>query len=120
MRVQRDERPRIRSTRTSSTANSFATSVYLFFQRSRPASAASSLGEFAIVRRGALIRDALAGDFFGIEFAVSDLARDGATRLPSPSILRKCGGHGASASPEASSLAASSSNFCNEPLAISI
>ena len=35
------------------------------------------------------------------------LARDGATRIPSPSIFWKCGGHGASPSPAASSRAAS-------------
>ena len=42
-------------------------------------------------------------------------ARDGATRGASPSILRKCGGHGASPSPAASSRAASSSSASSEP-----
>ena len=37
-------------------------------------------------------------------------ARDGATRVPSSFVLRKCGGHGASPSPEASSRAARSSS----------
>ena len=41
----------------------------------------------------------------------ADLAREGATRGASPSILRKCGGQGASPRPAASSLAASSSSF---------
>ncbi len=45
----------------------------------------------------------------------ADLARDGATRGASPSILRKCGGQGASPRPAASSLAASSSSFSSEP-----
>ena len=42
-------------------------------------------------------------------------ARDGATRGASPSILRKCGGQGASPRPAASSRAASSSSASSEP-----
>ena len=53
-------------------------------------------------------------------FAMRALARDGATRGASPSILRKCGGHGASPSPAASSRAASSSSASSEPRRSSI
>src|SRR5580658_1210609 len=101
MRVQVDEAPRMESTNTSSTARRLAASGYLSFHRSRPASAASLLGEFATTNRGIFVRGA---------FLAADLARDGATRGASPSILRKCGGQGASPIPAASSLAASSSN----------
>jgi hypothetical protein len=52
MRVHVDERPRIESTNTSSTASFDATSAYFAFQRSNPASASSVLGEFAIVMSG--------------------------------------------------------------------
>src|SRR5262245_23057004 len=79
--VHVDERPRIESTSISSTESSFATLRYFFFQRSSPASAASLSGEFAMINRGILTR-----------FFAADFARDGATRVPSPSILRKCGG----------------------------
>jgi hypothetical protein len=77
-RVQVDDRPRIASISTSSTASRPATSGCLAFQRSRPASAASLLGELATTRSGILARG---------RFALP-LARDGATRGPSPSILR--------------------------------
>jgi len=45
---------------------------------------------------------------------------DGATRRGSLSVLRKCGGQGASPRPAASSCAASSSNFSSEPGAASM
>ena len=48
MRVHVDERPRIESTSTSSTASSFATFGYFAFQRSSPSSAAFLSGEFAM------------------------------------------------------------------------
>ena len=79
------------------------------FHLSRPARAASLSGEFAITRSGIFARGFLA-----------DLAREGATRGASPSILRKCGGHGASPRPAASSFAASSSSFSSEPGSASI
>src|SRR5258708_5414180 len=94
------------STSTSSTARSLAASGYLLFHLSRPASAASLSEEFAITRRGIFVR----GGFFAADFA-----REGATRGASPSILRKCGGQGASARPVASSLAATSNNCSTEP-----
>ena len=49
MRVQVEERPRMESTRTSSTARCAAAAGYLAFQRSRPARAASRSGELATV-----------------------------------------------------------------------
>ena len=57
----------------------------------------------------------MSGIFARGGFFTDDLARDGATRGPSASILRKCGGQGASPRPAASSLFASSSNFSSEP-----
>ncbi len=48
------------------------------------------------------------------------LAREGATRGASPSILRKCGGHGASPKPAASSSSASSSSCSSDPALASI
>src|SRR5258708_901699 len=91
IRVQVDDLPRMVSTNTSSTVRSLATFRCLRFHLSRPVSAASLFVEFAITRRGILLRV-----FFGL-----DLARDGATRAASPSILRKWGGHGASPRPAA-------------------
>ncbi len=88
MRVQVDERPRMESTSTSSTARCAAASGCFAFQRSRPGSAASLSGELATMMSG----------IFSAAFAAA-LARDGATRGASPSILRKCGGQGASPSP---------------------
>ena len=86
------------------------TSGWRAFQRSSPASAASLLGEFATTTSGIFAR--------GLRFAgARPLARDGATRGASPSILRKCGGQGASPRPAASSRAASSSSFSSEPAA---
>src|SRR5580658_1103081 len=105
IRVQVDDRPRIASTNTSSTARNPAASAFLFFHFSRPASAACLSGEFATTTSGIFARG----------FFAADLAREGATRGPSPSILRKCGGQGASPRPAASSLAASSSSFSSEP-----
>ena len=52
MRVHVDDRPRIESTSTSSTARCAATSELRSFHRSRPASAASLLGELAITMSG--------------------------------------------------------------------
>ena len=68
---------------------------------------------FAITSNGIRVR---AGFFFVL--AGSELferAREGATRGASPSIFAKCGGHGASPKPSASSRAASSSSFSSEP-----
>src|SRR5215213_11784900 len=96
MRVHVDERPRIESTSTSSTASSLATFGYFFFQRSSPSRAAFLSGEFAITRSGILTRFFLAAGFFEVDFA-----REGATRVPSPSIFWKCGGQGASPKPDA-------------------
>ena len=70
-----------------------------------PCRAAALSGEFATMMSGILTRCFFAADF----------AREGATRGASPSILRKCGGHGASPSPAASSLPAISSNLSSEP-----
>jgi hypothetical protein len=82
MRVhEEDDRPPMESTSTSSTARRLATSGCLPSHLSRPASAASLLGEFATTTRGIFVRRA---------FAV-DLACEGATRRGSPSILRKRG-----------------------------
>src|ERR1700686_2243015 len=111
MRVQVDDLPRMESTSTSSTARSSAASGYLLFHLSRPASAASLSGEFATTKSGIFVR----GDL--IVALPADLVREGATRGASPSILRKCGGQGASAMPAASSLAASSNNCSSEPAA---
>src|ERR1043165_9467169 len=89
MRVQVDDRPRIESTSTSSAARSVAASACFFFHLSRPARAASLSGEFATTRSGAFAR------FLTAElFVAAARARDGATRGPSPSILRKGGGAG--------------------------
>src|ERR1700728_243581 len=106
MRVHVNDVPRIESTNTSSTASSPATSAYLLFHLSRPASAASLSGELATTIKGIFVRGA---------FLPADLAREGATRGASPSILRKWGGHGASPRPAASSFAASSSSPSSEP-----
>src|SRR5271154_7022995 len=107
MRVQVEDVPRIESTSTSSTASRAAAWAYLLFHLSRPASAASLSGEFATTIKGIFVRGAF--------LAAADLAREGATRGASPSILRKCGGHGASPRPAASSFAASSSSPSSEP-----
>ena len=80
-------------------------------QRSSPASAASFSGEFATTTSGCFSRGFLgARGFVGAPFA-----RDGATRGPSPSVFRKCGGHGASPSPSASCRADNSSKASSEP-----
>jgi len=101
MRVHVEDRPRMESTRMSSMARRPATWAYLRFHLSRPSRAASLLGELATTMSGILVRD-------------------GATRGASPSILRKCGGQGASASPAASSFAARSSRVWREPGAASM
>src|SRR3984957_628774 len=106
MRVQVEDVPRIESTSTSSTARRAATGACFPFHLSRPANAASLSGEFATTIKGIFVRGA---------FLAADLAREGATRGASPSILRKWGGHGASPRPAASSLAASSSSPSSEP-----
>src|SRR5579862_139230 len=113
MRVQVEDLPLIESTKTSSTANKLATSGCSLFQRSSPASAAFLSGEFATTTSGILVRVVFV-------FGPTDFAREGATRGASPSILRKCGGHGASGSPAASSLFASSSKPSSDPAASSI
>src|SRR5687768_11444637 len=61
IRVHVDERPRIESTSTSSTAKYFATFRCFCFHLSKPANAASLLGEFAITNNGIRCR---AGFFF--------------------------------------------------------
>src|ERR1700677_3530999 len=94
------------STNTSSTARSAATSACFAFHFSSPASASSLLGELATTSSGIFVR----GGFLAL-----DLAREGAARGASPSILRKCGGHGASPRPAALSLSASSSSPSSEP-----
>jgi len=75
-------------------------------------------GEFATTIKGIFTRVALAarGGFFAVSavFTPVALARDGATRAASPSILRKCGGQGASAIPARSSFSASSRSFSSE------
>jgi hypothetical protein len=78
MRVQVEERPRIESTSTSSIASRAAASGCRVFQRSRPASAASLLGELATTTSGIFARGGFA----------APRARDGETRGASPSILR--------------------------------
>src|ERR1043166_5048092 len=105
MRVQVDDLPRMESTSTSSADRNPAASLYLIFHRSNPARAAALSGEFATTMSG----------IFARRFFAADLAREGATRGASDSILRKCGGQGASARPGASSLAAISSSFSSEP-----
>src|SRR4029078_5006194 len=80
--VHVDERPRIESTRPSSTASNFATFGCFFFQRSKPSSAAFLSGELATTIKGILVRFGFAAPFF-----VADRARDGATRVASPSIF---------------------------------
>ena len=52
MRVHVDDRPRIESMSTCSGLKSAVTSGYFSFQRSKPASAASLSGEFAMVMSG--------------------------------------------------------------------
>src|SRR3954465_8880592 len=118
IRVQVDDLPRMESTSTSSGASNSAASAYLLFHFSRPASAAVLSGEFATTISGILTRDFFVVAFAALDFVVADFpdfARDGATLAPSPSIFRKCGGQGASPSPEASSLAASSNNLSSKP-----
>jgi len=110
MRVHVDDRPRIESTSTSSTARRPAIVACFVLHLSRPARAAALSGEFATTMRGIFVRG----------FLTDDLAREGATRGASDSILRKCGGQGASPRPPASSLSASSSNFSSEPGAVSM
>ena len=132
MRNQIVELPRMRSTRMSSTASRAAACGYLAFQRSRPSIAACSLGEWAIISSGILLArfpgTAFFADFWAVgpsvDAAVSAgfraaglRALEGATRGPSPSALAKCGGHGASPRPAASSRAASSKRASSEPAA---
>src|SRR5437588_11944865 len=113
MRAQIEDLPLIRSTSTSSTARCRAACSYFFFHRSNPANAASSWGEFATTMSGIFVLGFLVVVL--AEADLADLARDGATRGASPSILRKCGGHGASPRPADSSRAASSSRASSEP-----
>src|SRR5215471_5148889 len=88
IRVHVDDRPRIESTSTSSAARCSDAPACFFFQRSKPARAASRSGELATVISGIFARGLLE----------AERAREGATRGSSPSILRKCGGQGASPS----------------------
>ena len=110
MRVHVEDLPRMESTRTSSGARKPAIWACFVFHFSSPARAAALSGELAMTMRGIFTLGLLAAVF----------ARDGATRGPSASILRKCGGQGASPRPAASSLSASSSNFSSEPGSASI
>ena len=118
MRVQVDERPRIESTSTSSTARCFAASGCLCLP-------ALEAGE-----RGILVRRVGDDDqrHFRARLLAARFACDGATRGASPSILRKCGGQGASARPPlrhapqarasaSSEPAASSMPACGSPIA---
>jgi hypothetical protein len=73
------------------------------------------LGEFAIVRSGSFTRG-----FFFAAAPFAPLAREGATRGPSPAAFWKCGGQGASPRPAASSRAASSSRGSSDPATRSI
>src|SRR4051794_10592759 len=107
MRVQVEDLPRMESTSTSSGASNAAASAYFFFHRSSPASAAALSGEFATTISGILMRDFFVVGLTAADFPAPDFAREGATLAASPSILRKCGGQGASPIPAASSLAAS-------------
>ena len=109
--------PRIESTSTSSTARSAAASGYFSFHRSKPRQRSLLVGEFATTISGIFDcrASSLLSPLLGRLFA-----REGATRGASPSILRKCGGHGASPNPAASSSAASSSNASSDPAAASI
>ncbi len=59
MRVHVEDVPRMESTSTSSTARRAATSGCLLFHLSRPASAASLLGEFATTINGIFVRGGL-------------------------------------------------------------
>ena len=74
MRVHVDERPRIESTSTSSTARCAAASGCLAFHRSRPASAASLSGELATTTSGIFAR--------GVFAALLRARRRDARRLP--------------------------------------
>src|SRR3954469_9071999 len=106
MRVQVDDLPRMESTSTSSGASKAVTSGCWLFHLSSPASAAALSGEFATTISGIFTRCFFATDLTGADFAAADRAdraREGATLAPSPSILRKCGGQGASPIPAASS-----------------
>src|SRR5437763_3520391 len=101
IRVQVDDLPRMESTRTSSGASNAAASAYLLFHLSRPASAAALSGEFVTTISGILMRGFFVFDLTAADFA--DFAREGATLAASPSILRNCGGQGASPRPAPSS-----------------
>jgi hypothetical protein len=132
MRYQTYAEPRIRSTSTSSGASSAAAWGCCSFQRSSPASAAALSDDCAITmsgivdcRRPFFATGAAAGStsspsafvtFFFTAFFTAEV-RDfgGCTRAGSPSILRKCGGQGASSMPSASSRAAISSNASSTP-----
>ena len=98
MRVHVDDRPRIESTRTSSTARCDAALGYFAFHRSSPARAASFFGELATTIRGIFVRGFLS--FVVVDFAFAPavfapfapfapFAREGATRGASPSIFLK-------------------------------
>ena len=86
MRVQVDDPPRIESTSTSSTARTLAAAGWRFFHFSRPAKAAFRSGEFATTISGIFVRGVLVVDL--ASDLEADLAREGATRRGSPSILR--------------------------------
>jgi len=85
MRVQVVERPRIESTRMSSTCNRAAAAGCLAFQRSRPARASASCAAFAIVMSGCVdvrrpLRGVSAPGPLRSLFAAVAFRREGATR----------------------------------------
>src|SRR5262249_3565792 len=84
MRVHVDDLPRIESMSTSSTAKCDAASGYFAFHRSKPASAASLLGEFAMTMSGIFDFRAPVAD---VAAFFAPLAREGATRGASPPLL---------------------------------
>ena len=84
------------STKMSSAAKKFTTLRCFCFQRSKPASAASLLGELAITSKGIFIRAGFfevadfledAGFVADVPFAPEERAREGATRGASPAIF---------------------------------
>ena len=99
------------STRTSAGSSSAATSGCLSFHRSSPASASSFFFARAISIIGMAVRRRPDGPL-SLPGAAGETAFrfDGWTRGCSPACFSKCGGHGASGRPAASSLAASSSS----------
>ena len=123
IRVQSELLPRIESTSTSAGAKSSQTSGWRARQRSRPSRASFSVAARAISTSGTVVRRRPVGPTFlpGAGGGTSPIRRrDGWTRGGSPSCFGKCGGQGASGSPEASCSAASASSFSIEPGASSM